>query len=99
MTDEVVDDDVGTKAARHPVRGGIAQVGGTEVVVGEVGDGVLDTHLRFAVGRDRAEFGCLVEQLVAAAAVQAAGGREQESSDAGRLGGLGEAHRARRLMS
>ena len=91
--DEVVDDDVAAQARGDAVGGGVAQVDGAEVVVGERRDVALGQHLGAAVGRDRVERRPLVDRGVAlGGAVGAARGGVEEARDAGLLGGLGEPH-------
>ena len=53
--DEVVDHDVAAQAGGDAVGGGVAQVDGAEVVVGERGDVALGQHLGAAVGGDGVE--------------------------------------------
>ena len=55
--DEVVDHDVAAQAGRDAVGGGVAQVDGAEVVVGERRDVALGQHLGLAVGGDGVEGG------------------------------------------
>lgn len=90
---QVVDHQVEADARRQPVRGRGAQEHGAEVVASQEGHVALDLDLRHAVGRHRVEGRVLVQEVLAAAAVVAAGAGEQEALHARLLGQLRQAHR------
>ena len=90
--DQIVHNDIRTKARRRPISGRITKKGRAEPLVGELRDIRFDEHLRTAVGRNRVERGGLVQHSVASGAVEAARRGEQESRYAGLLGGAGQRH-------
>jgi hypothetical protein len=87
---EVVHHDVQAEPGRGAVRGGVAQVGRAEVVIGQPGQAALGGDLALAVGRDREQVRVLGHRARARGTVQAAGRGEQEARDAGLLGRLGQ---------
>ena len=72
------------------VGGGVAEIGGREALVGELGDAPLRLDLRLGVGGEGIERVVLVEIELLALAVHRAGTGEEVAPDAGRLGDLGE---------
>ena len=90
---QVVQDDVAPQAGGDAVGGRAPQQDGAELVVHQLEQPGLGPDLRDAVRRDRVEGGGLVQQIVAASAVVAAGRREQEPLGAGVAGEPGELDR------
>src|SRR5262249_2662569 len=61
VTHQAVDDEIAAQAWRQAVGGGIAEIRRAKALVGQLGDVLLDPHLRLAVGRDRVERGFFVD--------------------------------------